>query len=243
MELKHNEIINDILYEDKEIIVCHKNSGIAVQTARLGEPDMETGLKNYWKADYVGLVHRLDQPVEGILVFAKTKRAAAELSRQNKGQIMNKKYYAVVLMEKLDAADGENVLVDYLQKDGKGNISRVVGPDEKGGKRSELSYEIVKKMKALQPEKERETALIRIQLKTGRHHQIRLQMANAGMPLLGDGKYGSEESKAYSRKRHIKNIALCAYSLGFCHPVTGKRMEFDIMPSGEAFLPFLPINS
>lgn len=239
MELKNNHI----LYEDKEIIVCHKKAGIAVQTARLGEPDLETALKNYLKTSYVAVVHRLDQPVEGILVFAKTKGAAAELSRQNKGQMMNKKYYAVALMEKTDLTGGEHVLVNYLQKDSKGNISRIVEPDKKEGKRSELSYEIIRSKGALQLDGNQETALIRVLLKTGRHHQIRIQMANAGMPLLGDGKYGSEKSKTYSRKENIKNVALCAYSLGFYHPSTGKKMEFKIMPSGEAFLPFLPINS
>lgn len=89
----------DILYEDKEIIVCHKRAGAAVQTARLGETDMETELKKYFRTPYVAAVHRLDQPVEGVLVFARTKRAAGDLGRQSKGQTMNKQYYAVVLAE------------------------------------------------------------------------------------------------------------------------------------------------
>lgn len=243
MERKEKGILENILYEDKQIIVCSKKAGTAVQTARLGEPDMETALKNHLKSSYIGIVHRLDQPVEGILVFAKTKNAAAELSRQSRGQIMNKKYYAAVLLKKADAAEGQNVLVDYLQKENKGNISRVISPDKGEGKRSELSYEIVKTMKILQPGDEWETALLRIQLKTGRHHQIRVQTANAGMPILGDTKYGNEESKAYSREMRLENIALCAYCLEFSHPVTREEMIFHIAPSGKAFLPFLPINS
>lgn len=243
MERKEKSILENILYEDKNIIVCCKKAGTAVQTARLGEPDMETALKNYLKSSYIGIVHRLDQPVEGILVFAKTKNAAAGLSRQSREQIMNKKYYAAVLLEKADAAKGENILVNYLRKENKGNISRVINPDKGEGKRSELSYKIIKTMKILQPEDEGGTALLRIQLKTGRHHQIRVQMAHAGMPILGDGKYGNEKSKAYSREKRIENIALCAYCLEFFHPVTGKKMIFHIMPSGKAFWPFLPINS
>lgn len=243
MARKEKDILENILYEDKEIIVCCKKAGTAVQTARLGELDMETALKNYLKSSYVGIIHRLDQPVEGILVFAKTKNAAAELSRQSRGQIMNKKYYAAVLLKKLDVAEGKNILVDYLQKDNKENISRVINPDRREGKRSELSYEIIKTMKILQLDDEWGTALIRIQLKTGRHHQIRVQMAHAGMPILGDGKYGNEESKVCSRKMGIENIALCAYCLEFFHPVTKKKMVFNIMPSGKAFAPFLPVNS
>lgn len=230
----------DILYVDEEIAVCHKRAGFAVQTARLGEPDMETELKKYLKTSYAAAVHRLDQPVEGVLVFARTKSAAAKLSRQSREQMMNKRYYAVVLMERQDVPEGENILTDYLEKDGKANISRVT--EDGKGKRSELAYEIVKKIRMSEAEEEWETALVRIQLKTGRHHQIRVQMANAGMPLLGDMKYGSRRSGEYSRTGHIRNTALCAFSLEFCHPVTGKKMKFDIVPSEEAFLPFLPVN-
>ena len=228
----------DILYEDEEIIVCHKRAGIAVQTARLGEPDMETELKKYFKAPYVAAVHRLDQPVEGVLVFARTKRAAADLNGQSRGQAMNKQYYAVVLMERPEAPEGKNTLTDYLERDGKTNISRVV--EEGKGKRAELSYEIIERKAAAE---EQEIALARIWLKTGRHHQIRVQMANAGMPLLGDMKYGSGRSKDYSRRERIKNTALCAYGLEFYHPATGKKTGFCITPSGTVFLPFLPVNT
>ena len=229
----------DILYEDKEIIVCHKRAGAAVQTARLGEPDMETELKKYFRTPYVAAVHRLDQPVEGVLVFARTKRAAADLSRQSKGQTMNKEYYAVVLGEGRKMPEGKNILVDSLEKDGKANISKVV--EEGKGKRAELSYEIIRKRK--EEGEGLETALARIWLRTGRHHQIRVQMAHAGMPLLGDVKYGSERSIGYSRREEIKHTALCAYRLEFCHPATGEEMRFDIVPSEKVFLPFLPVNT
>ena len=228
----------DILYDDKDIIVCRKRPGIATQTSRLGEPDMLSILKNYLKSSYIGLVHRLDQPVEGILVFGKTKEAAAELSIQNMGDAMSKKYYAVVMPEEMIKA--EAVLVDFLVKNGRENTSRVADKGVKDARRSELSYKVVK---TLQQEDGRRTALVRVQLKTGRHHQIRVQMANAGMPLLGDGKYGSEKSKCLSSDMGIKNVALCAYNLEFVHPKTGKKMSFMIEPSEKAFRMFLPINA
>lgn len=228
----------EILYEDKEIIVVHKKAGVATQTARLGESDMVSALKNYLKTPYIAVVHRLDQPVEGVLVFAKTKKAAANLSRQNAGQTMNKQYYAVVWMpkDKAEELEGvENVLVDYLLKDGKTNTSRVVNAQTAEAKRAELSFEIIKVAKMRNEDRK---ALVRVQLKTGRHHQIRVQMANAGMPLLGDIKYGSEEAKDFSRVHCIKNVALCACHLEFLHPTTGKKMEFQVEPMGEAFVSF-----
>lgn len=264
----------DILYEDSSVIVCRKRAGLATQTARLGEPDLESALKNYWKTPYVAVIHRLDQPVEGILVFARTKETAAALSRQNAGQVMNKKYYAAVMLDapgeaakmKSGPCPGngraedffvpsgeENILVDYLQKNGKENTSKVVDRGVKDGKRAELVYEVlalkdVVSVQTMLKESgngagRKQIALLRVRLKTGRHHQIRVQMANAGMPLLGDGKYGSEESKGYSSRMGIKNIALCAYSLEFIHPITGRKMNFEITSNGNGFCSFFPVNS
>ncbi len=236
------EFINeDILYEDKDMIVCRKRAGMAVQTARLGEADMETALKNYLKAPYIAVIHRLDQPVEGILVFAKTKNAASSLSRQSRERMMNKFYYAVVAVEKSVSVGEECVLVDYLCRNGKDNISRVERADKKDAKRAELSYKIINMTGTAGREGEERTALVRVELRTGRHHQIRVQLAHAGMPILGDAKYGSEKSRDYSSRNYIKNIGLCAYGMEFIHPVTGKGMEFQISPSGEAFAPFFQL--
>ena len=152
-------------------------------------------------------------------------------------------------------------MVDYLQRNGRENTSRVVSKDAKDAKRAELTYEVLAEKDGFPGQAEsgergentgaaqagreirKRIALLRVQLKTGRHHQIRVQMAHAGMPLLGDSKYGSEESKDYSRRMGIKNIALCAYSLDFLHPVTGKKMNFEITPKGNGFCPFFPVNS
>lgn len=271
---------NRILHEDNDIIVCHKPAGIATQTARVGQADMVSEIANYLthgkktpdghrlkdatgkrpdnsigKSPYVGVIHRLDQPVEGILVFAKNKQAAASLSRQAAGEEMKKEYLALVCGSGLPRS-GE--LTDYLWKDGKTNTSRVVPMEVKGAKEARLSYEVLweKPSEELFPAEKGEMAwksigeqgtaevrphdamsvvLVRICLHTGRHHQIRVQMANAGMPLLGDHKYADEEALALSKELGIRETALCAYRLLFTHPKTGQPMRFEIRPEGAAF--------
>ncbi len=251
--------MNRILHEDNEIIVCHKPAGIATQTARVGQADMVSEITNYLaskegaigKSPHVSVVHRLDQPVEGILVFAKNKTAAADLSRQSAGEEMKKEYLALICGKDMSRT-GE--LADYLLKDGKTNVSRVVPPEIKGAKLARLSYEILREDllevllqnrkicgEVLTPEEEMDgsglfqIALVKICLHTGRHHQIRVQMANAGMSLLGDRKYGGQAMPALSDKLGVRETALCAYRLAFTHPKTGKRMQFEIKPEGAAF--------
>lgn len=252
--------MDGILYEDKAVIVCRKPAGFPTQTAKIGEPDMESALKNYLKSPYVGIIHRLDQPVEGILVFAKTKEASAKLHAQNAGQAMGKTYYAVVLPEegKLwteaaiakpqsritdEAADGrEYCLTDYLLKNGKENKSAVVDKETPQAKRAELSYRILRRLDASVmgdgAAGGKHIFLLEVTLKTGRHHQIRVQLSHAGLPLLGDGKYGSPASRAFAESCQIRDVALCACRLEFLHPVSGKRMVFTLEPSGAAFRPF-----
>lgn len=225
----------NILYEDKAIIVCHKPAGIATQTVKIGQRDMVSEVTNYLAASdtgkpkpYVGLIHRLDQPVEGILVFAKNPKAAGRLSRQMAENQMQKRYYAVVSAEKIGQEGApdtkKGTLVDYLYKDGKSNTSSVVDQDHKDAKRAELSYEVI----GIQREKG--IALVKIHLLTGRHHQIRVQMSHAGMSLLGDYKYADEKTKQLSEQLGQKQIALCAYELGFMHPVTGENLMFQVEP-------------
>lgn len=251
-----------ILHEDSDIIVCHKPAGIATQTARVGQADMVSEITNYLaskeggaagKSPPVSVVHRLDQPVEGILVFAKNKYAAADLSRQAAGKEMKKEYLALVCGKAITRT-GE--LTNYLLKDGRTNVSRVVPPEVKGAKQARLSYEILQDAlpEALFSvrgdawgvsgegstedglfESGLRCALVRVCLYTGRHHQIRVQMANAGMPLLGDRKYADRASLALSKKLGIRETALCAYRLAFTHPKTGKRMQFEVEPEGAVF--------
>lgn len=219
-----------IIYEDKHILVVYKPAGIAVQAAKSMEMDVVSELKNYLKASYLGLVHRLDQPVEGILVFAKTSPAAAVLSKQTADGTMEKEYLAAALAAK--EIPEKAVLKNYLLKDGKTNTSRVVEASVKNAKKAVLSYEMQKTV-FVQESGTEKIALLKIRLETGRHHQIRVQLANANLPLLGDLKYGSEESKKLSSQLGIKDVALCARRLIFKHPKTGKIMEFSVSPEKE----------
>lgn len=247
---------NRILYEDNDILVCHKPAGIATQTARIGQADMVSETENYLARceskgkPHIYVVHRLDQPVEGILVFAKQQAAAAALSAQAAGDDMEKEYLALVcdLQESRQARSG--ILTDYLLKDGKTNLSRVVPSEVKGAKEARLSYEILREEwpEMLLAEKEADSvsgedrtgdrlrcAVAKIRLYTGRHHQIRVQMANAGLPLLGDRKYAPKEAIALSERLGIRDVALCAYRLSFLHPQTKERMQFERKPEGAAF--------
>lgn len=343
-----------ILYEDRDIIVCHKMAGIPVQSARIGQKDMVSILNNYLaekrreaKADTgrkggkeclersgskdmaecteksgrkdalepVKVVHRLDQPVEGVIVFAKTKRAAAGLGRQIAEGSMKKIYHAVCcvterasnqewyegiedlmsdeMSDKIpdlmpDKIPGERKqsreffgrtyqLMDYLVRDGRTNTSRVTDKGKKDAKRAELSYRI---LNAAEIHKKK-YLLAEIELKTGRHHQIRVQMAHAGIPLYGDTKYNDkweeyrlnfdapdaemvsgrlgqsasgrsvfdapgEETESCGPGYQVsggsgrKNpgLALCAVSLTFRHPVSGKQMTFETRPESEIFTVF-----
>lgn len=232
----------DILMEDQELLVVYKRAGIAVQSARTGQMDLEHQLLNYLackqekttggrgketdtraKKPYLAVIHRLDQPVEGILVFAKTPEAAKRLNAaMQKGQM--EKVYLAVTRQKPEKE--EAVLLHYLVKDGKTNTSRVAKAGEPGAKLAELSYRVLEKT-----ETEKGSGyLLEIRLKTGRHHQIRMQMAQAGMPLCGDGKYNPQEEK-----EEREQLALCAARLSFPHPKTGKKLRFEIVPRGKSF--------
>ena len=222
------DIKNRILYEDTEILVCKKPAGLAVQSAKMGQQDMVSLLKNYRamkkEEPYIGLVHRLDQPVEGVMVFAKSKQAAANLSKQISEKQTDKYYYAVVCGK---PKEKQANLVDYLCKDGKKNTSGVVTKETVGAKRAELFYEVV--------EEKEDKALLRIELKTGRHHQIRVQLSHMGCPIYGDSKY----NKFYEEEKRVyMPLALCAYKIAFFHPKNRKKMEFQIQPEGEGFLEF-----
>lgn len=210
----------DILFEDTEILVCRKHGGIAVQSARVGQMDMESAIKNYLKGGFVGIVQRLDQPVEGVLVFGKTPKATAQLNRQQENGSMKKQYLAAFTGT---AKEQEGKLEDFLLKNGRTNTSSVVKANTPGCKKAVLFYKIWKQKE--------DRGLAEITLQTGRHHQIRVQMSHHGMPLWADGKYNPhllEEEK-------YQNIGLCAYKLQFEHPKTGKELVFEIEPEGDVF--------
>lgn len=216
-----------ILYEDNAIIVCHKPAGLATQTKRLGQQDMESLLKNYraqkGEQPYIGIVHRLDQPVEGVMVFAKTKEAAGSLSKQVQNRSIGKHYYAIAQTGKHCGEKGE--LADYILADRKNNCSRVVKEGTPFAQLARLSYQVIRVIEDKNGQKP--VALFDILLHTGRHHQIRVQFANMGCPLVGDAKYGGAEAKL--------QLALCSYRIAFAHPLTSQRMDFTVTPKSKVF--------
>lgn len=187
---------------------------------------------------YLGIVHRLDQPVEGLLVFAKTKAAAANLTKQLEAGSLNKQYYATVCGKPV-AETGE--LVDYLLKEG--NQARVVSQGTPGAKKAVLQYKVTQStvagkqtassgstltQAAAEADDVNYISRLDIHIDTGRFHQIRAQLAHAGWPILGDSKYGTSLSQDVSRQQGIRNVALLAYKLEFVHPKTGKKCEYNI---------------
>ena len=217
----------NILFEDEHIIVLHKPSGIATQTMRVSELDLYNQVRNYLKGGYVAIINRLDQPVEGIVLMAKDQRTASLLSKQLTGDIMEKRYRASVYLsdDKKSITDTFVRLTDYLIQDKKTNTSRICSGEETGSKLAELEYRL---MSGYDVRENDRTCLLDIRLLTGRHHQIRLQLSHAGMPILGDTKYGTEQSIAYSREQKIRTVSLCAYSLTFMHPVSNKKMTVTL---------------
>ncbi len=228
----------NILYEDDQIIVVEKPVGIESQSNRTFEPDMVSEVKKHINSlspkkgePYVGVIHRLDKPVGGILVFGKTKEAAGALSKQVSGHQMEKKYLAVICGKPVD---NFGTYVDYLWKDGKNNISKIVDKGITDAKRAELSYRVLEEQEG----EEDPLCLVEIDLKTGRHHQIRVQFSGHGTPLLGDLKYNPAGPKVAGQR----NVALCAWKLAFTHPGNKKKMEFTVKPQGTIFNKFNKIS-
>ena len=204
-----------ILYEDNHIIVVIKPYNVPVQADSSNDLDMLTIIKNYIKKKYnkpgnvyLGLVHRLDRPVGGVMVFAKTSKAAARLSEEVRTNKIHKTYLTVVhgvLDKKCDK------LINKMSKDEKTHNSYI---DEKNGKEAILEYKVIKE--------EDNLSLLKINLITGRHHQIRLQLSNINHPIYGDQRYGFQDKK---------QIMLYAYKLEFTHPVTKELMTFKNLPN------------
>lgn len=230
----------EILYEDKEILVVFKPAGIAVQTAHIGQQDVVSELKNYLstgRPPYLGIIHRLDQPVEGVLFFAKTPKAASVLSAMLQKEDFCKTYLAVVCGK---PGQKEGTLVDYLAKvqgtavvvDVQNKKETNEAADGQGdAKKAVLHYEVLQESQV----GDKTLSLLRVRIETGRFHQIRAQLSHAGMPILGDAKYGGEEAVAFAREKSVRNVALCAESLCFKHPVSGRKMEYTVKPKNPAF--------
>ena len=202
----------NVLYEDNHVLVVEKPINVPVQADDSGDVDFLTMLKKYIKDKYhkpgnvyLGLVHRLDRPVGGVMVFAKTSKAASRLSDQVRNHTFKKKYKAVVMGHVKESA----TLVDKLLKDTKTNLVHV---DSKG-KEAVLSYKLLSYKNNM--------SLVEIDLKTGRSHQIRVQFSSRGYPLYGDQRYNKNALVG-------EQIALFAYSLSFIHPTTKEELTFKL---------------
>ena len=208
----------NILYEDNHIIVVEKPYNVPTQEDSSKDLDMINIIKNYLKEKYekpgnvyLGLVHRLDRPVGGLMVFAKTSKAASRLSKQVKDNTFHKTYLAVVHGK----TKNKEKLVDYISKDSKTFSSFI---DKENGKESILEYE------NLYYDNKEDISLIKVNLITGRHHQIRLQMSNINHPLVGDQRYGIQDKK---------QIMLYAYKIEFIHPIKKEVMKFELLPKWD----------
>lgn len=213
-----------VLFEDNHIIIVEKPVNIPVQEDESGDTDLLTLIKADIKKRYnkpgnvfVGLVHRLDRPVGGVMVFAKTSKAASRLSEQVRIRNLKKTYLAVVNGR---PEKDNGVLKDYLLKDNKTNIVKIVNKNLTGAKEAILDYNLIENKEGL--------SLLKVNLQTGRAHQIRVQFAGIGHPLYGDQKYGAEVNKPGQQ------IALWSHEIGFPHPVTKEELTFKSLP-GETF--------
>lgn len=224
----------EILYEDAYLLACVKPYGVLSQGDKGNDEDMITKIKHYLydqeeseqaEEPYVAAIHRLDRPVGGVMVFAKTPEVAAKLSdMQQDGEIA--KYYQAVITGELPDFEGE--MVDYLLRDGKTNTTKVVKKGEKDAKRAELYYEVLDVMGT----DDGTLSYVLIELVTGRHHQIRAQFASRGCGIWGDTKYNPKFAKT---KRKYKQIGLFSSRMEFTHPITGEEIVIKKEPEGEAF--------
>ena len=208
----------NVLYEDNHIIVVEKPCNVLSQGDSTGDDSLMDMIKEYIKVKYhkpgnvyLGLVHRLDRPVGGVMVFARSSKAASRLTKAFSEHSVSKKYLAIVHGK----VDDNGELIDFIKKDESGNS--IVSPD---GKKAILDYQLIKY------DSTHDCSLVSVTLKTGRHHQIRVQFASRGHFLLGDQRYGVLDNK---------QISLFSYYLSFEHPVTHEILEFKVLPDKKDY--------
>lgn len=208
------ELEKQILFEDNHLIIINKRSSQIVHSDKTGDVSLEEMVKHYLKTKYnkpgnvyCGLVHRLDRPVSGVVMFAKTEKALVRLNKMMKEHQIHKTYWAIVRNNNIKP---KATLVNFLIRNEKQNKTYVT-KDTNKGKYAELDYEVLKKSDNYQ--------LLKVNLKTGRHHQIRVQLSNIGCPIKGDLKYGFERSNKDA------SISLHARELEFLHPVKKEQIK------------------
>lgn len=217
-----------VLYEDNHLIAAVKPPMVPTQADRSMDRDMLSMVKEYVRQKYrkpgnvyIGLLHRLDRPVGGVMVFARTSKAAGRLSEQIRSGSMEKEYLAVIH----GCPPERGLWEDFLLKDDKRNLVSVVKEGTVGAKYAKLEYEVVAQRES--------GSLVNIRLHTGRPHQIRVQFASRGFALLGDVRYGSGEGGG---------IALYSRRIALTHPITKERMSFESLPEGGYFSAFMPLS-
>ena len=210
----------EILYEDNHLLIVNKRPGDLVQGDKTGDEPLVEKLKQYIKEKYnkpgavfLGVVHRLDRPTSGIVVFARTSKALERLNKLFKEREVDKKYWAVV---KNEPPKSQDTLVHYLVRNEKRNKSTALGKDSKNAKEAKLTYKVIKKLKNYY--------LLEVDLHTGRHHQIRAQLSAVGCPIKGDLKYG------FDRSNKDGSIHLHARELKLIHPVKKEPLSIIAPP-------------
>ncbi len=234
-----------ILYEDDAVLVVYKSAGLATESRDLTRPDLVSLLKSRLKRTrgdaYLAVVHRLDQPVEGLLVFGLTKQAGAELSKQLDGSL-GKRYLAVVAGVPRPAAGTlRDTMVFQKGKPAQNAVLKYemlwTSEEDHADSKTVMSSEsmilpafarLARRAAAIQGDAGTPVSVVQVELQTGRFHQIRMQMAKAGCPLLGDRLHADAATQDLSRQLGVRNVALCCHELWFRHPVTGENMKFHL---------------
>lgn len=213
----------EVIYEDNHLIAVNKQSGDIVQGDKTGDEPLSDKVKTYLKEKYAkpgnvfcGVIHRIDRPVSGVVLFAKTSKALSRMNEIFREREVQKIYWALV---KEKPKNESGTLVNYLLKDEKTNKSKVVGVDNKNGLKCELDYKVIAKTDTY--------FLLELNPKTGRHHQIRVQLAAMGCPIKGDLKYG------FPRSNKDGSISLHARKLIFNHPVTKEEISVEAPPPAD----------
>ncbi|WP_439130740.1 RluA family pseudouridine synthase [Polaribacter sp.] len=203
-----------VLFEDNHIIIVNKRSGDITQGDKTGDKPLSDVVKAYIKEKYnkpgnvyLGVVHRLDRPTSGIIIFAKTSKALERLNKMLRDKNINKTYWAVV---KDTPKKEKDTLINYLKKNPKNNKSSVYQKEISGSKRAVLHYQVIQKLDNY--------TLLEVDLETGRHHQIRAQLSAIGLPIKGDLKYG------FNRSNKDGSIHLHARKIAFIHPVSKENI-------------------
>lgn len=243
LNIIHAKIIStmNILYEDNDLIIINKPAGLAVQTSHISQTDLQSQLLAYLAKNntssttpYLGIVHRLDQPVAGIICFGKNEKTTAALSKQLQNNTAHKEYLALIECDN-NIPSGIHTLTDFLVKVPRDNIAKIVSPKSSGAKKAILHYEeitdLMKYSSFLSQDKidyincHSEIKALRIIIETGRFHQIRCQLQGVSMPIIGDIKYGGSRHNELAKKGEI---ALFASQLNIIHPSTKNQMIFKL---------------